>query len=333
MPFERGAEKLRIGHLTTAPFRGRLNEAQLSGIKAACERHKLDFTVLAIEAPNQAPGTATSTSQQVRPESETGKLAGHQVTKQAPYSFTPLVDSDLALTAATWTSSIVLSVSDWIQVDKEGLDGSMRLYYCQAFRQQLEWAVYCCAYATILPTPSASSESSCANYAALISHYLHGNLTTQLWVRIPLLVQTAKDSKRSTDAWRVWSELKRLVGPSNLGVALMLAENLPTNLAVLDRWMAEPVRAVIIPSRLFHKESSGNLSLPPTQKQFVERLMRLRVQVIIQHEAAFDSVFQMCPSFPDSSSVTGPSLLDFSECIGRIFMGLPSLTEVRSDSL
>lgn len=61
-----------------------------------------------------------------------------------------------------------------------------------------------------------------------------------------------------------WSSLKAAVSYSqHLGVALEITEDLPSDLTLYDLWRSEPVRAIVIPTRLFVSLPDGSPALSP----------------------------------------------------------------------
>lgn len=356
MPFERQPEKLYVGHeATSLPSKQVcLDKPILSTILTAANWQKLDFIVLPIESIDQ--NYQQSVEQQLASakttENKSDAISGSPVIVEAAtqrwldeqstkgsYSLTPLVESDLVLPSSSWSTSIVLSMSSWIYIDdfgeeeKDDIDDIEALKkkridtYCQdAFEQQLNWASHCSACATLLPTPTIKMNKEnettirCGRYGALLSRSVNGYLSTQLWVRIPLVIQVGSNC---VDGWRVWSILRESIGVSNIGVALVLDDIVPEDLNVLDRWLAEPVRAVIIPSGLLLQ--SGTVGLPKTKKNFLMKLIRQKVQIIIQHGVLGENLSTQETELENLSSFLLSSLVHY---IGQVFLQLPPFTEV-----
>lgn len=63
-------------------------------------------------------------------------------------------------------------------------------------------------------------------------------------------------TKRQTDPWRIWQYIRSMVGPHpSLGVCLELTPDLPDSDSELERWFAEPLRAVVLSPPLFTTSS------------------------------------------------------------------------------
>ena len=70
-------------------------------------------------------------------------------------------------------------------------------------------------------------------------------------------------------AWRVWSTFHSLTGfHRNTAVALELSPELPSD-ELLERWLAEPIGALLVPIALFQSTADGELSLPNRHRAFV----------------------------------------------------------------
>ena len=77
------------------------------------------------------------------------------------------------------------------------------------------------------------------------------------------------DGPEYVAAWRVWSTFHSLTGfHRNTAVALELSPELPSD-ELLERWLSEPIGALLIPITLFQTTADGELSLPHRHRAFV----------------------------------------------------------------
>jgi protein arginine N-methyltransferase 5 len=136
--------------------------------------------------------------------------------------------------------------------------------------------------AVILPPPSSSALTP-VNYARIVKQLCVGGsaqLVQQLWLKIPM----------SDSGWEMWDKFRHLVGHHYL---LSIALVLPTSSSasssssshfseeeLLKRWRGEPVKAVIVPTRVFLENKGGRPVLPKRHATALESLLRFRMHVI-----------------------------------------------------
>merc|ERR1712232_73096 len=107
-----------------------------------------------------------------------------------------------------------------------------------------------------------------------------GICTTQLMIRVPLL---RDEGSNQVDGWLSWNRLRLLCDQNpRLQISLELTADLPSTDMELQRWLAEPVRSVIIPADIFLTNKQGFPVLSKRHKTFLMQLFRNKVQVILQ---------------------------------------------------
>ncbi|CAJ1369020.1 unnamed protein product [Effrenium voratum] len=93
-------------------------------------------------------------------------------------------------------------------------------------------------------------------------------------VRIPLLRQ---ENGTEVDGWNTWNNLRLLCDQNpRLQVCLEFTADLPESDPELNRWLAEPVRSVIIPTDAFLTNKQGFPVLSKRHKAFLLQLFRTR---------------------------------------------------------
>jgi len=198
--------------------------------------------------------------------------ADEPLPSEGPYKLRPFSDSDLALDSKTWGSAVVGKISEWANF---GGTPASRECCRQALEQELSWASHLGVYGILLPTPA---QIGCDLYAAALGRYgINSICTTLLMIRIPLL------REQGEDGWECWNRFRLLCDQNpRLQVALEITADLPSTDQELMRWLAEPVRAVVLPGDVFLTNKQGFPVLSKRHKAFLLQLFRYKVQIILQ---------------------------------------------------
>eukprot|EP00439_Symbiodinium_sp_Y106_P077569 s602_g16.t1 len=168
----------------------------------------------------------------------------------------------------------------------------------------------------ILPPPrdaSAGSTGGC-NYARTLGALLHDGLysmaATEDVAPVALRVPAA------AAGWSAWNRFRTLAGHHHrLCVALELTVTGATE-RELERWLAEPVRYVVLPSSAFILNRSGYPVLPKKGKVLLQQLFRRKVQLIV--------------SGPDATAVDAgdhEGIQSRLSYVARLFQDLPALSQ------
>lgn len=209
----------------------------------------------------------------------------------------PGTRSDVVLECSRWAACVVGKLSPWIDLDSPV--AATRAASAAAFKQEVGWASHLHVPAVMISLRSGGS----ANVALHVSQAVTPpGSSVFFWVRVPvlwpvgclddaggggggalaqqpLLPATPASAAESDAPWLAWNELRCLAeGHSQVGVALELSERAPSA-AALERWAAERVKAVLVPTRLFVFNRAGYPTLPPHLQAAVQALWRHRVQV------------------------------------------------------
>jgi len=227
-------------------------------------------------------------------------------TGEGDYELQPSTSSDLAVDSKTWSSAVVGRLSEWLDPGAEASQAT-REHRRQALEKELHWASHLGVHGILLPPPASAR---CELYAAALNRQLPGGICSQLMIRIPLIRDIGGDQ---VGGWEIWNSFRLLCDHSSrLQVALELTADLPSSDRELERWFAEPVRAVIIPADIFLTNKQGFPVLSKRHKTFLQQFFRHRVQIIIQGlpEAA-------------GTEVDNDKYLHY---VARLFQGKPSMT-------
>mmetsp|Transcript_34182 Transcript_34182/g.107768 ORF Transcript_34182/g.107768 Transcript_34182/m.107768 type:complete len:636 (-) Transcript_34182:176-2083(-) len=206
---------------------------------------------------------------------------------------TPATRSDTVLHSKAWNASVVGKVSAWMRF--ESPVERVRRAAEAAFKQEMAWASHLPLTACLLPYPKEPQPP--VNYARLVNQTTAQGVAMQLWLRVPLLDprsvvessteeddDTAAEATAATAAWTKWDTLRSLCEQSNsLYVALELPADLPGK-AVLDRWLGEPLKALILPTDIFLTNNGGYPTLSRRHQRFVQACLGRGVHMIIAGE-------------------------------------------------
>lgn len=188
----------------------------------------------------------------------------------------PFTRSDLLLPSSHWTTSVVGKTSPWI--DPDATDVVTSRDSTKALHQELMWAIHLSLPACIIPTP----ELNCNNYARTINQFVQNLNYLSIWVRVPLSSGADDDDDVETDPWERWNALRMLTESHNrLFPAIEITANLPSD-DVLNRWLGEPIRAAILPTKIFSSNKSGYPTLSRRHQQLIFKLFTYNVQFIIK---------------------------------------------------
>jgi protein arginine N-methyltransferase 5 len=215
--------------------------------------------------------------------------------------FEPWTRSDMLLNSTTWSSVVVGKISPWIDLDSS--DEEICYNSRRAFKQEIAWATHLSLPAILLPSPALNS----VNYAQCINQALLGLSSMQVWIKIPLvppqaMLHECEESddlvslRRGDEPWEWWNNLRVMCEHHhNLGVVLELTADMPDE-RILDQWLGEPIRAVVLPTSIFLSNKMGYPTLSKRHQIFLLRLFRTKAQFILRgitrHKNGHSSYFQ-----------------------------------------
>jgi protein arginine N-methyltransferase 5 len=126
------------------------------------------------------------------------------------------------------------------------------------------------------------------NFARTINSFLLNRLIQfNLLITVPICTQfdsgdeienTAEivNARRSDSSWYWWKKMRSLCEEnSKLGLVIELAEDVSLNDFEIERWFSEPVKAFIIPTKVFLTNKSGFPVLSKSHQKIVSKFFRV----------------------------------------------------------
>ncbi|KAJ1338961.1 hypothetical protein BSLG_006100 [Batrachochytrium salamandrivorans] len=155
-----------------------------------------------------------------------------------------LVHEKLVLNGPEHASFSIGAIAPWM--DLESSDGVVTTHCQTIIRQQIQWAAHI------------------------------GTVRSHVFVRVPLYISGNED-----DGWARWNTIRMLSRHNTkLLVALEIGHELPSQ-GILDKWLAEPIKLVVLPTNSFATNKSGFPVLSKSHKAFIHQLMRTDCQFVI----------------------------------------------------
>ncbi|KAI0070415.1 PRMT5-domain-containing protein [Panus rudis PR-1116 ss-1] len=210
---------------------------------------------------------------------------------------------ELNVDVETWcedeAEGIVAFASEWLELDAS--DDWVRHDAEIALLQELAYASYLNIQTVILPPPR--SRTHVASYARTLNAALKAVPYMQLSVRIPIYdpprVSPSKSKtnlngdggekmilgmldQTSIASWEIWDTIRTVCGyDARVTLTLDLTPPLPTELAVLQQWVAEPTRFLYIPATTFIANAKGYPVLPKPTQNFIRDVMKIHPTIIL----------------------------------------------------
>ncbi len=194
----------------------------------------------------------------------------------------PLTRSDMELSCGVWMAGVVAKLSPWISPDSP--NDALRIASEAAFAEEVSFAAHMSLRALVVPSPNGGAHGV-ANLARCIRSALEAAPLLQIWLRLTVLDLPAKvpldgdPSKlrgKHMDPWHVWNTIRTLCGEHpNLGVALELTQDLPARV-MLDKWVAEPVRVVLLSTSSYVTNKVGYPVLSRRHQDFIKMMFTMR---------------------------------------------------------
>jgi len=231
----------------------------------------------------------------------------------------PFTRSDLELSSGEWMGSVIGKISPWIHLDS--INERMRSNSEKAMFQELSYASHLSLRAVLLNAPLGGASTGVANFGRCVNAALLRFPNLQIWIRLPVKMPDALVSLglRSTDTWEVWNAVRTMCDSHpNLCVALELNADVPSA-AILERWIAEPFRLVLVSTSAFQTNRHGYPVLSKPHQQFLRSLFQYRPHLALCH--------RLPPSF--ETSAAGKKYRLHVEYLAHFFGKQPVPTEAQ----
>ena len=134
--------------------------------------------------------------------------------------------------------------------------------------------------ALYLPTP----RENCFQYAQLVRTVAQTLTHQQIWVNISLVANFEYCNTDMSDGWQIWHRFNVLTGHNpHIYIALDLTQinGLESELEHLNRWRGEHVKAIILHTRNFIKNSAGYPVLSKAYQSILALFIELNVLIIL----------------------------------------------------
>lgn len=186
--------------------------------------------------------------------------------------------ADVILQADTW-NRVVVKLSPNLNLDDA--DGAVRQRNAVLFKQEVSYASYLNVSAIMFSLPLTPGVP---NLARLINVTLHDNMFVNFFVRVPIS-GGGDDEDSALNTWKLWSAFSAACDyHRSVYLALELHADLPDQ-QQLDRWLGEPIRAVIAHTSIFLTNKTGFPVLSRPHQKFINRLLDLDVCMFISGES------------------------------------------------
>ena len=179
--------------------------------------------------------------------------------------------SDMALSHADWVMNVIGKASEWIDID-----GSRAAE--EALLREYTYAGHLGLQALMVGLPVRPPQQAATDAAFARALVTLPASSVDVWVRVPL----------SVDAWARWDQLRHLANhDKKLFVALEAhtADCDPAAVAAVDqRWLAEPVKALVLWTRCFSvSKKTGNAVLRgPLKAVLVSLARKVNLHVVVK---------------------------------------------------
>lgn len=182
--------------------------------------------------------------------------------------------ADVILQAETW-NRVVIKLSP--ELDMDVVDSVARERNATLFKQEVSYASYLNVSAIMFNLPLTSS---IPNLARTINVTLHDNLFVNFFVRVPM-----NCNGDAVNTWKLWSMFSAACDyHKSVYLALELTTDLPDE-QELDRWLGEPIKAVIAPTSIFLTNKAGFPVLSRPHQIFINKLFDLDACIFISGES------------------------------------------------
>lgn len=207
------------------------------------------------------------------------------------------------LFAQKWCHCIIAKISQPVDVDSP--IENTRLEGQSNFLRDISWASFLNVYSIMFELPLYGNF---VNLIRLLDNeidkYISSAVLIQFWISVPIV-----NSK--IDPWKIWTKFISLPrNVSRMKLALQVGSELPTN-EELDRWLGEPVAALIIHTRIFIMNKKGYPVLPKAHQDFIKKMFNIGCQIVISGPSSIKQHFNYLGFLYENTTSLTPYSSDF----------------------
>ncbi|RPB01911.1 Skb1 methyltransferase [Choiromyces venosus 120613-1] len=194
-------------------------------------------------------------------------------------------------------SQVIGLTSEWLEFDSD--DPLVSHVSKQALLYELDYAGFCGIINVIIHGPrkkgNVSQFAQVINTALSTSGYAHLSILLPLVEELSNVAEGEKYDEFST--WDTWNTIRTVCKyNSRLSLALQIPAELPT-LHVMNRWFAEPIRVVLLPSSTFSPNPTGYPALSKLHQALLTKYTKQRPtpyillsdqQVVVNQKMRYD---------------------------------------------
>ncbi|XP_060519881.1 protein arginine N-methyltransferase 5 [Cylas formicarius] len=194
--------------------------------------------------------------------------------------------TDRVLKATEWNRLIVGELTTNIDVDSE--IEHVRRVSKNTLKQELGFAIHLGIPAVLLHLCKPDN----VHLARIVNSHLVSNSCFAVWVQVPLVhpSRTSPISDKDIDSWEWWNNFRiHCDYDKRVGVVLEMPDisSIPST-EELDRWIGEPVKALVIPTSYFLTNQYGKPVLSKAHQEIIRRFITIDVQYIIHLDTEAD---------------------------------------------
>ncbi|CAH0722432.1 unnamed protein product, partial [Brenthis ino] len=193
--------------------------------------------------------------------------------------------SDMILSPQDWNSRIVGKLSAYL--DPDSPSPIVRQRHEDSLNEELSYCRGLGLPAVILSLHSKNSN----NLSRILHNYFEtSHHPTLIWTSVPMLchkilkTNTEEENENEeawNEPWQWWTKFhEHMDWDKKIGVVLEISADLPSQ-DILNRWLGEPVKAIVVPTSLFHNNKKGYPVLSRAHQQVVVSMVERDAQVIV----------------------------------------------------
>jgi len=201
-----------------------------------------------------------------------------------------------------WCHCVVASISQ-PNVDSE--IESTRLENQKSFTQDISWASFLNVYCIMFELPL---HGDVVNLVRLLDNqidiYINSAVLIQFWALVPIV-------NLKTDPWKKWTKfISSIRNVNRVKLALEIGPELPSD-EELDRWLGEPVAALIIQSKIFMTNKKGYPVLSKPHQEFIKKMFNIGCQIVISGQLGIKQQFNYLGHLYQNTTSLTPYSSDF----------------------